>query len=310
MDLSIIVPVKDEEANVRPLYEQTKRVLDKMKVSYEILFIDDGSVDNTFAQLKALQTKDSAVRIIKFRKNFGQTAALDAGFKHAQGNVFVPMDGDLQNDPEDIPRLVVKLREGYDCVSGWRADRKDPLMKKIVSRTGDIVRRVLTGDTVHDSGCTLKAYRRECLQGLDLYGEMHRFIPALLLWKGFKVSELKVRHHSRAHGRSKYNFFRVLKAFLDVLVVKFWMQYSARPIHLFGGLGLMTFFLGFLSGAYLTYQKFMLHQSIAGRPLLMLTVLLLVLGVQFIIFGLMSDILIKVYFSGKNKSYSIEKIVG
>ncbi|HLC67140.1 MAG TPA: glycosyltransferase family 2 protein [Candidatus Nanoarchaeia archaeon] len=309
MDLSVVIPLYNEAENIRPLYERNAAVLPKLG-TYEIIFVDDGSNDGTWQQITALHRKDKHVRGMKLRRNFGQTAAMDAGFHAAQGKIIVAMDGDLQNDPADIPRLLAEIGQGYDVVSGWRYPRRDPLMKRFFSRGADKLRRWITGEKIHDSGCSLKAYRRECFADLELYGEMHRFIPALLLWKGFKIGEIKVTHHPRLHGKSKYTITRLGKGFLDLLVVKFWMQYSARPIHLFGGLGLMTFFLGFLSGVYLTYQKFVLHQSIAGRPLLMLTVLLLVLGVQFIIFGLMSDILIKVYFTGKNKSYSIEKIVG
>lgn len=309
MDLSIVIPVYNEQENVSLLYQRNKQVLDKVRRDYEIIFVDDGSTDNTFRELQKIHAKDKKVKIIKFRGNFGQTAALDAGFKLAKGDIIVAMDGDLQNDPADIPRLLEKMQEGHDVVSGWRYPRKDPLMKHILSRCADKLRRFITGERIHDSGCTLKAYRKECFENLDLYGEMHRFIPALLLWKGFKIAEIKVQHHPRKYGRTNYNVLRLVKGFLDLLVVKFWMQYSARPIHLFGGLGLLLTLLGFLAGVYLSYQRLFLMIPIGGRPLLLLAVLLIILGVQCIIFGLITDILIKIYFGEGNRAYTIEKVL-
>lgn len=307
-DLSIIVPAYNEEKNVPLLYEKITAVARRMKVPHEIIFIDDGSRDQTLARLTAIGSSDPSVIVIKFRKNFGQTAALDAGFKAARGRVLVPMDADLQNDPDDIPRLVAKLNEGYDVVSGWRVNRRDSRAKHIISRGANLLRKLLLHDRIHDSGCTLKAYRRECFENLTLYGEMHRFIPAILSLRGFKVTELPVRHHPRAYGTTKYSMKRVLKGFLDMLVVTFWMRYSTRPIHLFGTLGILTTLIGFLFGLYLTAIKLFFNEPIGNRPLLLLTILLIVLGAQFIIFGLMSDILIKIYYRDQ-PTYAIEKIV-
>jgi glycosyltransferase involved in cell wall biosynthesis len=307
--ISIIIPCYDEEGNVVPLYLRLRKVLEGIGDKWEIIFIDDGSTDNTFRILEGLNKKDKRVRIIKFRRNFGQTAAMDAGFKHAKGEIIIPMDADLQNDPRDIPRLIAKINEGYDVVSGWRYKRKDPITKKIFSRIADILRRLLTGVKIHDSGCTLKAYKKECFDGLDLYGEMHRSIPALLFWKGFKIGEIKIMHHKRLYGKTKYNLKRVIKGFLDLLVVVFWQRYSARPIHLFGGVGLLTGFVGFIIALYLTIMKLLYNQSIANRPLLLLAVLLIILGVQFLVFGVLADIMVKLYYGKDRRNYNIEKII-
>lgn len=305
MDISVVIPVYNEVENLKPLYERNAAVLRKWK--HEIIFVDDGSTDGSWGKIAALHRSDKAVRGIKFRRNFGQTAAMDAGFKAAKGKIIIAMDGDLQNDPADIPRLLAEMAKGYDVVSGWRYPRRDPIMKRFFSRGADKLRRCITGEKIHDSGCSLKAYKKECFDNLELYGEMHRFIPALLLWKGFKISEIKVTHHPRVHGKSKYNVFRLLKGFLDLLVVKFWMQYSARPIHLFGGVGLALFSLGVLGGAWLSYQRLFLRIPLSSRPALLLSVLLVILGVQFIIFGLITDILMKIYFREGNTPYSVER---
>lgn len=308
LNVSIVVPAYNEEQNVGLLYEKVKKVMEREKYNYEIIYIDDGSTDNTYKVLTKLNDKDKKVKIIKFRKNFGQTSAMDAGFKYAKGEIIIPMDADLQNDPEDIPRLIRKLNEGYDVVSGWRKKRKDSLFKHLVSRTANLLRKLLINDKIHDSGCTLKAYKKECFEDVNLYGEMHRFIPALLEWKGFKVTEIPVRHHSRKYGKTKYGFKRTIKGFLDMLVVKFWMQYSTRPVHLFGGLGILMSFLGVIIGIYLAIIKIIFNQSIANRPLLLLSVLLIILGVQFVIFGIVADIQIKSYYEEK-RPYNIKEII-
>jgi glycosyltransferase involved in cell wall biosynthesis len=238
LDVSIVVPTYNEEDNVLPLFESTRDVLEGMKVSYEVIFVDDGSTAATLDRLLSLQHPH--LKVIKVRKNFGQAVALDAGCKAVPGTVIVSMDADLQNDPKDIPRLLEKLEEGYDVVSGWRKDRRDPLTKRIVSCGANFLRKILIKENIHDSGCTLKVYRRECFDGLDLYGEMHRFVPARMQWRGFRVAELPVAHHKRRHGQTKYTIWRVLRGFLDMIVVNFWMNFSARPIHLFGTLGGVT----------------------------------------------------------------------
>lgn len=308
MDISVVIPVYDEEANVAVLYEELKKVLARLNRKYEIIFVDDGSTDGTFDKLLKLKSKDSNVKILKFRRNFGQTAALDAGFKSAKGDIIISMDADLQNDPADIPKLLDRMKEGFDAVSGWRYKRKDPLSKKLFSKAANIFRKMVTGETIHDSGCTLKAYKKECFNDLNLFGEMHRYIPALLMWKGFKIGEVKVNHRPRTHGKTKYRMSRIFRGALDLLVVVFWQRYSTRPIHLFGGLGILSMLAGIISGAYLTIMKFAYGASIANRPLLLLTILLILLGVQFIVFGFLADILIKVYYKD-SRNYSIEKII-
>lgn len=306
--LSIIIPMFNEEKNISLLYNSLKRVLNKLKKSYEIIFVDDGSIDNSFNILEKIQKKDKTIHIIKFRKNFGQTAAMDAGFREAKGNIIISMDADLQNDPEDIPKLLNKLNEGYDVVCGWRYNRQDSFFKKIFSNIANWFRRLVTGEKIHDSGCSLRIYKRECLNDLDLYGEMHRYIPALLFWKGYKVEEIKIEHHPRKHGETKYSAIRLLKGFLDLLVIKFWMQYSTRPMHLFGSSGILLGFFGFVIGLYLSVLKLVYKESIGNRPLLILSVLLIVLGIQFFVFGLMADIMIKVYYEKhEQQRYNIEK---
>ena len=308
MDISIVIPVYNEGMNVNELYSRLKPVLKQLKKSHEIIFIDDGSTDNTYLDLEKLHNKDKVVKIIKFRKNFGQTAAWDAGFKHSQGNFILTMDGDLQNDPDDIPKLINKLKEGYDVVSGWRYKRQDSVSKKLFSIFSRQLRKIIIDDKVNDSGCSLKIYKKECFKDLDLHGEMHRYIIEILALRGFKIGEVKVNHLPRKKGKTKYSIIRLPKGFLDLIVIAFWQKYSSRPIHLFGGMGILMSLLGVVTGIYLVYVKFAQGISIANRPLLLLAVLLVVLGIQFIIFGLIADILIKMYYSGNKKNYYIEKI--
>ncbi|MFH1770970.1 MAG: glycosyltransferase family 2 protein [archaeon] len=308
IEISVVVPAYNEEENIFPMYKAVTEVLGPLGKPYEIIYVDDGSTDRTVEELKKVCAKDKHVKAVIFRKNFGQTAAMDAGFKQAQGRVIFPMDADLQNDPKDIPRLLKKLDEGYDVVSGWRKNRRDTFFKKFVSRGANLLRKLIINDKIHDSGCTLKAYKKKCFEGITLYGEMHRFIPAILEWKGYKVTELVVRHHSRKYGQTKYGMKRTIKGFLDMLVMKFWMQYSTRPIHLFGSSGLLMTFFGILIGAYLAFIKIFFGASIGNRPLLILSVLLMVLGVQLIMFGFLADILVKVYYRDV-PNYSVEKVI-
>jgi glycosyltransferase involved in cell wall biosynthesis len=308
MNISVIIPAYNEEKNISELYIKLTKAL-KPVGSYEIIFIDDGSTDGTFKEIEKISNKYNNVRIIKFRRNFGQSAAWDAGFKQAKGNLIITIDADLQNDPSDIPKLIEKLNEGYDVVSGWRYTRKDNLSKRMFSAFSRLLRNLIINDKIHDSGCSLKIYRRECLTDIDLYGEMHRYITEILSLKGYKIGELKIKHLPRQHGRTKYNLIRVPKGFLDLIVIAFWQKYSARPIHLFGGLGILMSLFGCFTGIYLIYSKFIEKQPIANRPLLLLAILLIILGIQFIIFGLVADILTKLYYSGPKKNYSIERII-
>lgn len=307
-EISIVIPAYNEEKNVLLLYDELKKVLDKINKSYELIFIDDGSKDNTFKQLKDIHNKDDKIKIIRFRKNFGQTAALDAGFRLAKGNVVISLDADLQDNPDEIPRFLNKINEGFDVVCGWRIKRNDSFSKRSFSRIANIIRFMVLGKGVNDSGCTFRAYKNYAIKDINLFGEMHRYIPYLLIWRGFKVGEIKVIHRSRKFGKSKYGIKRLIKGFLDMLVVKFWMQYSIRPVHLFGAFGLLITFLGSLIGFYLLILKFFYAQSIANRPLLLLSVLLVIIGIQFLIFGLLFDILIKDYYKDK-RYYNIENIL-
>ncbi len=304
--ISVVIPAHNEERNIHPLYDSLTTVLNRAGYEFEIIIVDDGSTDATFRRLSEIHEKDDRLHAIRFRRNFGQTAALDAGFKAAKGSIIIAMDADLQNDPNDIPRLLEKLSQGYDVVSGWRYHRKDPLGKKIISKLANALRKSLTGERIHDSGCSLKAYRKECFDNMNLYGEMHRFIPALLLWRGFRIGEIKVLHHPRRFGKTKYGLGRIMHGFLDLLIVVFWQRYSTAPIQLFGGLGLLSFLVGGILSWYLFIQKFIFNVALSGRPALLLATLLVILGVQLMMFGVLADIAIKNYFKD-TPTYTIER---
>lgn len=307
--ISVVIPFYNEEENLTILYEQLIRVLDGMNRQFEIIFVDDGSTDKTFERMRELHDYDDRVKIIKFRKNFGQSAALKAGFDNVRGDVVISMDGDLQNDPEDIPLLLDTMEtEDLDVVCGWRAERKDPLSKTIISKIANLIRRNITSELVHDSGCTFRAYRNGCVRDLELYGETHRFIPAMLQWKGYKIGEVKVRHHQRKYGKTKYNWQRLTKGFLDLIVITFWQKYSVRPIHVFGGLGLVLGFSGTIIGGYLGFMRLFYGQGLSDRPLFLLAILMVIIGVQFVVSGILADIMIKIYYgqSGK-RNYLIER---
>ncbi len=309
--ISVVVPFYNEEENIEPLYSELSDSLKKMNREYIIILIDDGSTDNTFKNMLKVREKDNKVKIIKFRKNFGQTAALKAGFDLARGNIVISMDGDLQNDPADIPKLVEKIeKEDYDVVCGWRADRKDTISKKATSKFANLLRKMTTGEVIHDSGCTFRAYKTECVKGLDLYGEIHRYIPAMLLWRGYKIGEEKVKHHSRKFGKTKYGLLRIGKGFLDLIVISFWQKYSVRPIHVFGGLGLLLGISGTLIGGYLGFERLFFGKSLSDRPLFLLAVLMVIIGVQFIVSGILADIMLKVYYGqNERKNYLSEKVI-
>lgn len=302
MDLSIVVPVYNEEESVNPLYERITAALAQVAYSYEMILVDDGSSDRSFMLLTAIAADDSRVRVIRFRRNFGQTAAMAAGFDAARGRVVVPMDGDLQNDPADIPRLLAKIDEGYDVVSGWRKDRQDTFInRKLPSIIANGLISRFTGVHLHDYGCTLKAYRREVLDGINLYGEMHRFVPALASQVGAKVTELPVMHHPRLYGTSKYGISRTVRVVLDLMTVKFLLSYSTKPIQLFGKWGVYTISAGFLSGAATLYMKLFEHMSMNRNPLWILTVFLFFMGVQFIVLGLLGELNARTYYEAQGK---------
>lgn len=308
VDISIVIPCYNEEDNILPLYKRLKEVLDTQCIYGEIVCIDDGSKDRTFLRLLEAKKLDTRVKIIKFKKNFGQTAAWDAGFKSAKGRIIVVMDADLQNDPADIPRLLEKLEEGYDVVSGWRYERKDNLSKIIFSWFSNKIRKKLTGEKIHDSGCALKAYRKECLNDLNLFGETHRFITAILSWKGYRVGEVKVKHYHRKYGKTKYSTSRLFKGMMDILVVVFWQRFSSRPLYLFGFFGLIFSGLGTLAGVYSVYLKFFNSIDLSRTFLPSAAIILTLLGVNLFVSGIIADICIKDYYKDK-QTYLIEKIV-
>jgi glycosyltransferase involved in cell wall biosynthesis len=302
MDLTVVVPIYNEEENIAVLYDRLTASLTATGLEYEIILVDDGSSDRSFVVLRDIAAADRRVRAIRFRRNFGQTAAMAAGFDAARGRVVVPMDGDLQNDPDDIPRLLEKINEGYDVVSGWRKNRKDTFInRKLPSIIANGVISHMTGVHLHDYGCTLKAYRREVLEGINLYGEMHRFVPALASQVGARVTELPVKHHPRMYGTSKYGISRTVRVILDLMTVKFLLAYSTKPIQLFGKWGIYTLFAGCLSGGATVYMKLFEHTSMNRNPLLILTAFLLFMGIQFIVLGLLGELNARTYYEAQGK---------
>ncbi|MDQ1284108.1 MAG: hypothetical protein QG620_456 [Patescibacteria group bacterium] len=304
--LSVVVPLYNEEGNVRELHKRILEACQKLGESFEIIFIDDGSKDGTVARCQGL----SPLKLIKFRRNFGQTAAFDAGIKEARGEIVITMDGDLQNDPNDIGLLLEEMKKGWDVVSGWRWQRQDSFSKKFFSRGANLLRKVLIQDKIHDSGCSLKAYKRECFSGVDFFGEMHRFMPAVLELQGYKVGEVKVSHHPRVAGVTKYNWKRAIKGFVDMVSIWFWGKYANRPLHLFGGSGIALSFVGVLILVWMAAAKLFFQVSLSDKIWPLMGVFLVMIGVQLFVFGLMADILVKNYYKErKSMNYSIKEIV-
>lgn len=300
--LSIVVPIYNEEENIPPLYDRVTVALAGSGIDYELILVDDGSSDGSFMLLKQIAEKDPRVKVVRFRRNFGQTAAMSAGFGVARGRVVVPMDGDLQNDPADIPMLLAKIDEGYDVVSGWRKDRQDTFInRRLPSIIANGLISRMTGVHLHDYGCTLKAYRREVLDGVNLYGEMHRFVPALASQVGARVAELPVRHHPRLHGTSKYGISRTMRVVLDLMTVKFLLSYSTKPIQLFGKWGIYIILAGFATGSLTVWMKLFEGMSMNRNPLLILTAFLLFGGVQFIALGLLGEVNARTYHESQGK---------
>lgn len=309
--LSIIIPAYNEEGNIGPLYREVKDVLEGMQRSYEIIFVDDGSGDQTFQTLKSVRQQDPAVKVIRFKKNFGQSAALQAGFDYAAGALIVTLDADLQNDPHDIPALTDKLeKDDLDVVCGWRYTRRDSSSKKFFSKLANRLRKSFTGETIHDSGCTLRIYRYKCVKDLELYGELHRYIPAILLWKGYSIGELPVNHRERASGTTKYSWKRIMNGFLDLLVVAFWQKYSVRPMHIFGGFGFLLVLAGIIIMGDLLFERTFYHIGLTERPLFFVGSFLFIVGIQFLALGILADILLKIYYGqNKRKNYLIDTIL-
>lgn len=308
-DLSVVVPLLNEQENLEPLYDQITQALEG-RFAYEVIFIDDGSTDRSFEILCGFQERDPRVRVIRFRRNFGQTAAMSAGFDHARGRVIIPMDADLQNDPSDIPMLMKKLDEGYDVVSGWRKKRHDATLTRLLpSRIANWIISRITGVALHDYGCTLKAYRKEVLDTTQLYGEMHRFIPAIASWAGARITEAVVNHHPRTAGVAKYGLGRTFKVVLDLITVKFLGSFSTKPIYVFGGLGGLCLAGSTLSGLAVLYLKLAQGFPMNRNPLLILTVLLIITAVQFIMMGLLAEMQVRTYFESQDRpTYVIREI--
>jgi len=311
MDLSIVVPVYNEEENIQALYDQLTAVLDPLGLTYEIICTDDGSTDRSFEKLKALAQRDPRLKVIRFRRNFGQTAGFSAGFDYASGDIVITIDADLQNDPASIPVLLEKMAEGYDVVSGWRVNRQDPfLTRRLPSRLANWLISRTTGVPVHDRGCSLRAHRREIVKEMRLYGELHRFIPDIAAWIGARMAEVPVGHRPRRFGKSKYGLGRTVRVILDLITVRFLQGYSTRPIQIFGRWGLIMAFVGFLLGLWLSFEKIVLGHSIGNRPALVLSLLLMLMGVQLVSIGLLGEMIVRTYYEGQRKPiYRIREIV-
>lgn len=311
LDVSIVIPVYNEEGNITQLYNEISEVMGTLDISYEVIFIDDGSTDKTPYLLQEIQKSDPYVKVIIFRRNFGQTAAMSAGFDNARGDVIIPMDGDLQNDPNDIPMFLEKIKD-YDIVSGWRKSRKDnPISKKLPSAIANRMISWITGVKLKDYGCTMKAYRKEVIKNIRLYGEMHRFIPAIASGIGATYCEIPTNHRPRKYGSSNYGLSRIIRVLLDLLTVKFMLSFYTRPIHIFGTFGALIGFAGVFICMYLSVLKIGFGHSIGNRPLLLLGILMIVLSTFFIILGLLGEIIVRIYYESQDKKiYSIKEVIG
>jgi glycosyltransferase involved in cell wall biosynthesis len=312
MKLSLVIPVYNEEKNLPPLFDAIHRALDPLQQSWEIIFVDDGSQDDSLSKLRALAQKDPIhVRAVVFRRNFGQTAAIAAGIDHAQGEIIVLLDADMQNDPADIPMMIKKVSEGYDVVSGWRKERKDTFITRTIpSRAANWLISQVTGVHLHDYGCTLKAYRREVLGGFRLYGEMHRFIPVYAHAAGAKIIEVPVRHHPRKFGKAKYGLERTVKVLLDLFTVKFLLSYSAKPIYLFGGTGIGMMIISALTMLYLVIRRVFFQVAVLGSPFFQMSVMFFILGFQSILMGLIAELLVRTYHESQQKpTYIIQQVI-
>jgi glycosyltransferase involved in cell wall biosynthesis len=312
LDISVIIPVYNEQDNLENICRQTIVALEG-KYSFEIIFIDDGSSDDSCKVLEQIYNKDNRVKVIMFRRNFGQTAAMSAGFHNAKGNVIIPLDADGQNDPADIPAMMNKLNEGFDIVSGWRKDRKDrTITRKIPSMLANKLICKITGVNLHDFGRSLKAYRREIIETTKLYGEMHRFIPAIANWSGAKITEMVVNHHPRTTGKAKYGLERIVKVVLDLMTVKFLGSYATKPLYIFGGLGIFSGIASFLCGLVVLYMKFLSSQHLGmnRNPLLLLSAILFIAFFQLILMGLLAEMIVRTYHESQNRPiYTIRKFL-
>jgi glycosyltransferase involved in cell wall biosynthesis len=294
--------------NIAPLHERLVAALERLGKPFEIIMVNDGSTDGSEAALEALSARDPRVKVVHFQRNFGQTAAMMAGIRYASGEIIVPMDGDLQNDPADIAKLLAKLDEGYDVVSGWRVDRKDDAIRRnFPSRIANWLISTISGVHLHDYGCSLKAYRKHVVKGVKLYGEMHRFIPIYASWEGGRVTEVPVTHHARIHGESKYGAERVIKVVLDLMVVQFLARYANRPIYLFGGIGIFAITMAILAGVWAVYLKFFQGTSFIQTPLPLLVVMLFLTGGMSILMGLLAEVIMRTYYESQGKAVYLVK---
>src|SRR5262245_22195303 len=301
-DVSVFLPVFNEELNLRPLHAKLDKAIKSLGRTAEIVYVDDGSTDGSLSILREIAEMDRRVRVVALRRNYGQTAAMAAGIDAAKGKVLIPMDADLQNDPADIQRLLDKLDEGYDVVSGWRKNRKDKMVtRKIPSMIANRLISWIGGVPLHDYGCSLKAYRRESLQDVRLYGEMHRFIPIYASWAGARVTEIPVEHHARTMGKSKYGLSRTLKVVFDLMTIKFMASYQTKPIYVFGSFGMLAFAISLFAGLYAVFLKFFHKADFVQTPLPILTIVMFAVGIQFVLMGLLAEMLVRTYHESQSK---------
>ena len=303
--ISVVIPLLDEEGSLRDLHDQLKNTLFKFGGNYELIFVDDGSTDNSFRVLRELRQRNNRVKAIRFRRNYGKSAALAVGFQKAQGEFVITMDADLQDDPAEIPNLIRELKSGYDVVSGWKRKRRDPISKTLPSKFFNFVTAKVTGIKIHDFNCGLKGYKRDVVKSVNVYGELHRYIPALAHWLGFRVGETVVNHRPRKFGKTKFGMMRFTRGFLDLLTVIFTTRYVRRPLHLFGGWGIFSTVIGLGVGAWLTYEKYFNDIPLSNRPLFIVALIMIIVGVQFISIGLLGELIT----SNKNmeREYSIRE---
>ena len=311
-ELSLFLPVLDEEDNLRPMHAKIAAALDALGKTAEVIYVDDGSTDNSLKVLRDLADEDDRVRVISLRRNYGQTAAMSAGIDAARGDILIPMDADLQNDPADISRLLDKLDEGYDVVSGWRKDRQDKLIsRKIPSQIANKIISWIGDVPLHDYGCSLKAYRRDVIQDVRLYGEMHRFIPIYASWAGARVTEIPVDHHARTMGKSKYGISRTVKVIFDLITIKFMAEYHTKPLYVFGAFGMLAFLISMIAGVWALVLKFGYGTSFILTPLPIITVVMLAISVQFFLMGLLAELLVRTYHESQDKAiYAVREKIG
>ncbi len=306
-EISVLISLYNEEESIQELYEKISKVLKNLKKSYEIIFIDDGSTDRSYSVLENLHQQDNGLRVYQFRKNYGKSAGLACGFEAARGQYVVTMDADLQDDPEEIPHLIEKLNQGYDLVSGWKKKRYDPFIKRNTSKIFNKVTGWVAGLKIHDFNCGLKAYRNEVVKDIQIYGQLHRFVPVLAHWQGYRVGELVVKHHPRKYGKTKFGLFRFAAGLLDLFTVIFLNKFKRRPLHLFGSFGMITFLIGTIINLYLAIEKIFAKRILSNRPLLFLGILLTIVGIQFVSIGLLGEMITET--QKKKIDYSLKNVL-